>query len=1246
MNKLGQFAAACAAVVCAFGAMVTGAGETLVVGEGGTYATLEAAVAAAGDGDEIIIEDGDYARTGTAVFEIAKGLNIHSRNGLGSVTIAGIGDSKANAGFKINHDEAVFSGIVLTGFRSAGGAGTADVTKDTSTGPALTLLKGKVSNCKITGNTQHSTASEAGKAYTTAAGGGVYLRGGTLENCDICGNFANRAGGVYMMGGTMRNCRVFGNVTRLHDVGGVWMTGGTLENVKIMVNEPMTATAGRELLMSGGTATGLVVFHSFNGDNGVRDVKLSGSATITNSQLPCEIAGEGNVIVSSDAYRSEPGLVVPQDGSAVAYVSSKGSNEFPYDTYETAAHAVQDAVDAVHATDAAQGTVYVDSETFYNADTTRVGTFRPCVRVNRNVKLCAYDPTGAKPVLSGLNPSTKKKAYNVLYVGHPLAVVDGFAIEDGNMPQKILGEMFYNGMPANLWLMDGTVRNCDIARGAGFCCGNVEMFGGLLENCTVSSGSLSVSGTDRQAGGVHVAGGTVTGCVLDGNMGGYGAGIFQNNSASIVSNCVIRGSTRGDNGGAGAAVLAGLMTHCVISNNTSNGAGGGVFLNGSSAKVRNCLVVGNFANGTGALASKASASSGGAGGVKLVSGTLENCTVAWNTSASSVRCDEIQLAGGTARNCIFCGKDDNAANDVNKSAGTATYCLFRTEVAGAGNLSGNPKFRSAATGDFTILYGSPAIDFGMEIAEVATDILGHARPVNEKWDMGAYEMDYSGMMVAEFSADKTAGDDSVTVTFTASVNGGTAPYVYFWTIGGKTESTTEPTYQHTFGYGSHDVTLKVTDAQGNETEPVTQVGAVKVKTGVAYVSENGSDTWPYNTWERAARYPQDAVDAVSFDETREGVVYIADGTYGKRPDSPNFILTLSNPVRVIGTNANCAARIDGAQAAIRGVSLTNPRAFLCNVTITGCKSIGYGEPPAMALGDGTVSNVVVTGNGSNGQGGVGISGGFMTDSVIRNGAGGSYVGGDRYGGGAVMTGGVLQNSVVSNCTSGLAGGVMLLTGSAVLRNCLIKDCLADSGAGGGVFAIAGTVENCEIRDCRQAGVRSDLGINSYLVATQKSGGGGAHLVSSKAVLRNCLVTGCKTEGSYDFGAAVQLVNGATFYNNTVWTNTAPKKTESRSVFATGGSAVANTLMESLTNELSTVSHCFVAATDGDPKFKSPKKAAFHLKSSSPCINAGDNSLWDGVADPVDLDGTPRIRNGIVDIGCFEGDQSGLLFIVK
>ena len=167
------------------------------------------------------------------------------------------------------------------------------------------------------------------------------------------------------------------------------------------------------------------------------------------------------------------------------------------------------------------------------------------------------------------------------------------------------------------------------------------------------------------------------------------------------------------------------------------------------------------------------------------------------------------------------------------------------------------------------------------------------------------------------------------------------------------------------------------------------------------------------------------------------------------------------------------------------------------------------------------------------------------------------------------------------------------------------------------------------------------------ISNLRSEGGGVYAYGANAVVRNCLIVGCRSEGYLDTGSAAFVGGGAKFYNNTVWSNTTVRAVKA-DVCAQNACTIANTITETAynTDDAGTFKNCFIAATDGDPKFRSAKKAAFHLKSSSPCINAGDNSLWDGVADPVDLDGTPRIRNGIVDIGCFEGDQSGLMLIVR
>jgi hypothetical protein len=57
-------------------------------------------------------------------------------------------------------------------------------------------------------------------------------------------------------------------------------------------------------------------------------------------------------------------------------------------------------------------------------------------------------------------------------------------------------------------------------------------------------------------------------------------------------------------------------------------------------------------------------------------------------------------------------------------------------------------------------------------------------------------------------------------------------------------------------------------------------------------------------------------------------------------------------------------------------------------------------------------------------------------------------------------------------------------------------------------------------------------------------------------------------------------------------------------------------------------------TDTDPLFVDAANADYHLQAESPCINAGDNSaIPESVV--TDIDGKPRILNGIVDMGAYE-----------
>lgn len=83
-----------------------------------------------------------------------------------------------------------------------------------------------------------------------------------------------------------------------------------------------------------------------------------------------------------------------------------------------------------------------------------------------------------------------------------------------------------------------------------------------------------------------------------------------------------------------------------------------------------------------------------------------------------------------------------------------------------------------------------------------------------------------------------------------------------------------------------------------------------------------------------------------------------------------------------------------------------------------------------------------------------------------------------------------------------------------------------------------------------------------------------------------------------------------------------------------------------------LSNCCVTPTNGltgannitnPPVFVDFPAMNFRLAPSSPCINAGVNLDW--MVNAVDLDGRLRLRDGRVDIGCYEHIFNGTIFCV-
>ena len=349
MSKLSQFAAACAAVVCAFGAVAqpldqckvtaeAGAGGTVYVdAENGNdetgnglaanpYATLQKALAVAADGSTIFLQDGTYLMDDPYT-TIARPITIKSVNGPANCSLtkaATAANSNKRGILKLNHDDVVLDGLTLcNGY----------VYNNVDPGSPVVLTKGVVQNCIIRdnqggsdGNGNHGGVTVNGgtlrdcvirgnwAAYNNpglGVGGGVYLSAGLVENCVITNNGAgSQGGGVYMTGAdsVLRNCLVGFNhglpnsspTMKNKKGGGIYVAGGTVDRCTVRGNY---SSDGAGVYLTGGKILNSLVLknHGSSAGGGIRNE----GGTVVN----CTVAdNEANGTTSGTGFYQSKGV--------------------------------------------------------------------------------------------------------------------------------------------------------------------------------------------------------------------------------------------------------------------------------------------------------------------------------------------------------------------------------------------------------------------------------------------------------------------------------------------------------------------------------------------------------------------------------------------------------------------------------------------------------------------------------------------------------------------------------------------------------------------------------------------------------------------------------------------------------------------------------------------------------------------------------------------------------------------------
>jgi len=905
-------------------------------------------------------------------------------------------------------------------------------------------------------------------------------------------------------------------------------------------------------------------------------------------------------------------LLVVTASAATRYVWQESPRPTPpYTTWATAAHVIQGAVDAAVDGDTVLVTngVYATGGKVFSGETNRVAVDKP-------VTLRSVRGPG-ETIIDGLG------SVRCVFVGEG-ASVSGFTLTNGLA--------FEGGGVACYWT-GAVVSNCVLTGNSAVSGGGVKI--GILYDCTLSCNS-AFSGGGAAGWNEDYLGCTLVNCVLSNNSSAFGAGATY----STLRDCTLTGNhANGDGGGS----LGSTLTRCELIGNFSAGLGGGAF----ESFLTNCTVASNSAGDGGGVADSelhscvlqsnaALAGFGGGWGTSgdgggAISSTLNNCTLTGNSA---------DVYGGGAWGCNLNNSIvvHNGAYSASNYGGSAlNYCCTTPDPGGVGNITNTPLFVDTNNwADLRLRPDSPCVDAGNnDYVTNLTDLDGNPRILNRTVDMGAYEYQpppdthYVNMANPSPAVPYTTWATAAT-NIQGAVDAACA---------GDTVLVTNGVYASGW---------RVVDGVTNR---------VVVDKPLNLLSVNGPEVT--------------MIDGCREDGRRNyRCVYLADGVmlsglklhngWG-RPNGGGVFCASTNAIVADCHITRCSAGQGGG--AYSG-------------TLSNCVLFGNSAGEGGGAYSAALNNCVLDDNAS--EKGGGASDSILVDCILTGNFNYSYQlpgqGGGVYrctlinctltenradeGGGAYdcnLSGCTLMNnradkseywwangggacqSTLDSCV--LAGNYAEVTGGGAylcaLTNCTLAGNSAPTSGGAG----DSTLINCTLTENR-AGYDGGAGgryaedshsilVNCLVVSNTASAVGGA-----RGTLKNCLITGNTASGiggAYGTlenctvvgNSASNIVGGAAGWltNCIVYFNSAPIDPNCWSDYEINYTCT----LPMATNGVGNITNAplFVDTNDW---------VDLRLRPDSPCIDAGNN---DFVTALTDLDGNPRILNGIVDMGAYE-----------
>ncbi|NLC82267.1 MAG: hypothetical protein GX748_13895, partial [Lentisphaerae bacterium] len=580
---------------------------------------LAAAVAAAADGDVLILDAQEYTFDGTLTVDKAITLR-----GAGAGLTILRGSSGTARHVSVNHAGAVIERVTIqgktvncrnaTGFGVQIGAngGTVRVSRVTGflagsywqTGAVeLNSDNAVLEDCVVDGN--NASFSNDSMCWC----GGVYLQKGVVRGCRILANKAHQASGLYIKGGTATGCLIAGNEIYYPNQGtadlgtgaGVYASGGLVTNCLITANRGTLYSGVGGVYLNGTTAK-------------LADCIIRGNVTPAIAAKVHPDLDYSNAAVESNVSRCRlptafgadcvTNAVLFQDYAGGDYTVIDAIGADKYETLLGGAFAFSSVAPgaAWTVTDATNATVATGTGADFTFTPATAGCFSVTLASGGD-SVTATNAVKAGPVaVTVTNYATLAAAVAAAVDGTAITLADGdYIVEQPIIVTKAITLQGAGWDRCSLTLKAGvndrvlflnhkasSVTGLTIANGrlniyGGRAAATVDPANGATVRIGARGGRMTqcrITGTDTKN---HYQSGSVA---ILGDDGYVGRCLIDNND-------MLYQTTSGWCYGGGLFVAAGLAENCLITNNLALNGGGVVI--GGTGKLRNCTVAANEA---------------------------------------------------------------------------------------------------------------------------------------------------------------------------------------------------------------------------------------------------------------------------------------------------------------------------------------------------------------------------------------------------------------------------------------------------------------------------------------------------------------------------------------------------------------------------------------------------------------------------------------------------------------------------